>query len=327
MDNNLFVPQILICDKFKDLEYINEVGQGWDNKWTYIKDGKTKVQLWFFTTPKIQYSFVRYDNAIMIDSNPPLDSVQISLIRSQSVCSFNNKTIKPNEMIVIQSGETANYLASGESEIFTLIFEKHFFNKMFQHYFGMQVEKMAIDNRLSIEEQGVDEFITQMEYWLNYFQDDESRKLTLNMFLRIEEDIVENLFSLIRLQESKDQKETFDIAKARRLLEKNIDSIYNIQDLVEELNISIRTLQYNFKGKLGISPKHYLQNLRLNAIRKELLQQNVDEVNISNIALKYGFFHPSHFTLEYKKLFGETPTQTLTKDINTPKPHTFKLLI
>jgi AraC family ethanolamine operon transcriptional activator len=186
---------------------------------------------------------------------------------------------------------------------------------------------MAIDNRLYIEEQDVDDFIVQMEYWLKFFQDDESKKLTLDIFLRIEEDIVENLFSLIRLQESKDQKETFDIAKARRLLEKNIDSIYNIQDLVEELNISIRTLQYNFKGKLGISPKHYLQNLRLNAIRKELLQQNVDEVNISNIALKYGFFHPSHFTLEYKKLFGETPTQTLTKDINTPKPHTFKLLI
>jgi AraC-like DNA-binding protein len=36
-------------------------------------------------------------------------------------------------------------------------------------------------------------------------------------------------------------------------------------------------------------------------------------MNISDIALKYGFFHPSHFTQEYKKLFGKTPTETLIR--------------
>jgi AraC-like DNA-binding protein len=327
MDNTLFVPQILICDEFKDLEFINEVGQGWDNRWTYIKNGKTKVQLWFFTTPRIQYSWVKYDNAIMIDSNPPLDSVQISFIRSSAICSFNNKKIKHNEFIVIKSGDVSNYLASDASEIYTLVFEKHFFHQMFYRYFGIQFDEMCVDHRFLMEEEGIDEFISQMEYWLSYFQKEESRKLTVAIFLQIEEDIVENLFSVMSIGNSKDQKEVFNIAKARQLLEENIDSIYSIKELGEELNVSIRTLQYNFKEKLGVTPKQYLHNLRLSSIRKELLSSNMLEVNISDIALKYGFFHSSHFTLEYKKMFGETPTQTLTAGINYPLPNVSKHLL
>jgi AraC family ethanolamine operon transcriptional activator len=38
-------------------------------------------------------------------------------------------------------------------------------------------------------------------------------------------------------------------------------------------------------------------------------------MHISDVALKYGFFHPSHFSQDYKKMFGETPTQTLETGI------------
>jgi AraC-like DNA-binding protein len=62
-----------------------------------------------------------------------------------------------------------------------------------------------------------------------------------------------------------------------------------------------------------MSPKHYLQNLRFNAIYQELLLGDPYNTVISDITLKYGFFHPSYFGAEYKKFFNETPSQTLQK--------------
>jgi len=312
MDNKLFVPQLLIHNEFKELELINELSQGWDNRWTYIKRGGTEAQLWVFTTPRTQFSWVGYDNAIMIEGSPPRGSVIISFIRTDGVCNSHHQKVEGGELIIVRYGEDVNYLASDANEIFTLGVEEQFFDQAFYRYFGKFLEEMRLDYRLAMEETYVNAFILQMQHWLSYFQKEESQKLTREMFFRIEEDIIENLFSLIRFEKKKSSKEQFNTAKARRILEENIDNIYTIGDLVDELGISARTLQHHFKEKLGITPKQYLQHLRLNAIREELLRSDPQRVNVSDIALKYGFFHPSHFSLEYKKLFGETPTRTLT---------------
>ena len=60
-----------------------------------------------------------------------------------------------------------------------------------------------------------------------------------------------------------------------------------------------------------MTPKKFLQQLRLNAIKKELLASTTKNTIISDIAFKYKFLHMSHFTSEYKKLFGQTPSSTL----------------
>jgi AraC-like DNA-binding protein len=311
MDNNLFIPQVLVYDELKDLEFINALSQGWDNRWTYIKKGGTEAKLWVFTTPRMQFSWVGYDNAIMIESSPPVGSVQISFVRTDGICNVHNKKVEKHELIIINSGEETNYLTSDSNEIFSLVFEKHFFDQIFYSYFGKQLKEMRVDYRLMLEEESINTFIEQIQNWLLYFQKVKNQKLTMDMYLRIEEDIVEHLFAMIHVNEKKNTRVQFDITNARKRLEENADNIYSISDLVKELNVSSRTLQHNFKEKLGITPKQYLQNLCLNAIRNTLLQSNAKDVIVSDIALQYGFFHPSHFTLEYKKLFGMTPTQTL----------------
>jgi len=314
MDDNLFIPQVLIYDELKNLEFINALSQGWDNRWTYIKRGGTEAKLWVFTTPRMQFSWVGYDNAIMIESSPPVGSVQISFVRTSGVCNSHNQRVQKHELIIVRSGEETNYLANDANEIFSLVFEKYFFDQIFHRSFGKDLDDIRSDYRLNIKENGVDNFILHIQYWLDFFQKEESQKLTREIYLHIEEDIVEHLFGLIQVNEKKTGREQFDISHARKVLESNIDNIYTIGDLVNELHVSTRTLQSHFKEKLGISPKQYLQNLRLNAIREELLGANPHHTIVSEIALKYGFFHPSHFTQEYKKLFGKTPTETLIKN-------------
>lgn len=60
-----------------------------------------------------------------------------------------------------------------------------------------------------------------------------------------------------------------------------------------------------------MTPKKYLQQLRFNAIKKELVFADPNFCTVSQIANKYNFFHMGHFSTEYKKLFGKTPSQTL----------------
>jgi len=313
MDNRLFTPQVLVFDAFKDLEIINAVSQGWQNRWSYLKKGGTKARLWVFTTPRMQFSWVGYDNGIMIESSPPLGSVQVSFVRTKGVCNSHHKRVEKYELIIVKGGEEANYIASDVNEIFSLVFEQNFFEQTFYQYFTRHLEQMRSDYRLEIREEGLDDFILQMQNWLAYFQKEDNPKLTMEIFLRIEENIVDELFALIRVNDMKKRKQRCDTVRARKILEANVENIYTISDLVEELDIGARTLQNSFKEYVGISAKQYLQTLRLNAIREELRLSDPKHRTVSDIASKYGFFHPSHFTQEYRKFFGETPSQTLSR--------------
>lgn len=85
-----------------------------------------------------------------------------------------------------------------------------------------------------------------------------------------------------------------------------------ISDLCHIAHVSRRTLQYAFEQELGISPIRYIRDSRLNAIRRILIETH-DPLVISDLAMEYGFYHISTFNEHYRKLFGETPTQTMLR--------------
>ncbi|MGY5450447.1 helix-turn-helix domain-containing protein [Agarivorans sp. MS3-6] len=83
-----------------------------------------------------------------------------------------------------------------------------------------------------------------------------------------------------------------------------------ISEICAAVHVSRRTLQYTFSECLGMSPKQYIKIIRLNQVRRRLL--NCDSARtISEIAFDYGFFHLSQFSQDYMRLFGEKPRQTL----------------
>ena len=62
---------------------------------------------------------------------------------------------------------------------------------------------------------------------------------------------------------------------------------------------------------MGLSPKAYLKARRLNAVRRELLQDEAAVSTIFDMASSWGFWHMGQFGRDYKDMFGELPSETL----------------
>ena len=110
-----------------------------------------------------------------------------------------------------------------------------------------------------------------------------------------------------------EKRKKFQIKTVRDLLHENIDKPIDIAMITNKLNIRSTKLYYAFKKEYGITPKKYLKQLRLNAIKKELLLSDPNSVTVNGIAKKYHFRQMGHFAAGYKQLFGETPSQTLLR--------------
>ena len=81
--------------------------------------------------------------------------------------------------------------------------------------------------------------------------------------------------------------------------------------MCEASGASWRTLDYAFKERYGISPKAYLQTRQLNAVRRDLRASGPGGDTVRNVAARWGFWHMGQFARDYRKLFGELPSQTL----------------
>lgn len=101
------------------------------------------------------------------------------------------------------------------------------------------------------------------------------------------------------------------VEQVKEYLNVHQDSAVTINDLCSLCHVSRRTLQYSFETILGISPLRYLRISRLNCARRELIANN--NTCIADIAAKWGFWHLSQFTQDYKQLFSELPSVTRKK--------------
>ena len=84
-------------------------------------------------------------------------------------------------------------------------------------------------------------------------------------------------------------------------------------ELTALIGKSERTVERLFKKYFGIPPYTYLKLHRLHLIRKRLMQRDSPFINISHLAMENGFMEIGYFGNEYKKTFGETPSETLRR--------------
>jgi AraC family transcriptional regulator, ethanolamine operon transcriptional activator len=87
----------------------------------------------------------------------------------------------------------------------------------------------------------------------------------------------------------------------------------HVTDLCRAAAVSERTLEYAFKGVMGLTPVAYLIRLRLHRARQALLAATQGSTTVSAVALDWGFWHFGEFSRAYKACFGELPSDTLRR--------------
>ena len=87
----------------------------------------------------------------------------------------------------------------------------------------------------------------------------------------------------------------------------------SIPEISRAAGVSQRTLEYAFRDVFGLTPLEFLKLQRLHATRRDLLCASPQEATVMAIAYRHGFYHPSRFARNYRRLFGEQPSVTLAR--------------
>jgi AraC-like DNA-binding protein len=94
------------------------------------------------------------------------------------------------------------------------------------------------------------------------------------------------------------------VAGAERLLASNIDHPPSMPEIARRLGVGYSHLRRKFRICTGLSPKRYLQRMRLERARR-LLGSTTD--SLDKIAERIGFCSAFHLSAAFKKEFGLPP--------------------
>lgn len=101
------------------------------------------------------------------------------------------------------------------------------------------------------------------------------------------------------------------VARILEYAQEHPDWVPTVPELCERFYLSRRSLQYAFEDVLGVSPQVYLRTLRLNGVRRSLRNPGNAFMNVQEAAAAWGFWNLSQFSQDYRRLFGERPSDTL----------------
>ena len=79
-----------------------------------------------------------------------------------------------------------------------------------------------------------------------------------------------------------------------------------VESLSQEVCISTRQLEREFKNKLGLSPKSYMRIARLNKVLELLNEKSFK--SLAQLSYLCGYADQAHFIREFKELTGELPS-------------------
>jgi AraC-like DNA-binding protein len=100
------------------------------------------------------------------------------------------------------------------------------------------------------------------------------------------------------------------VARIVERLRADFDKPLRIPALARELGISVSGLHHHFKAITSMSPVQFLRLIRLQEARRLMLADGLDA---GEAGLRVGYDDASHFSREYRRLFGHPPKRDIVR--------------
>jgi AraC-like DNA-binding protein len=103
------------------------------------------------------------------------------------------------------------------------------------------------------------------------------------------------------------------VARFEEFLEANPNTALYLTEVCAAIGVAERTLRVACEEHVGMGPIRYLNLRRMHLARRALVRGLPSTATITQIATDHGFWELGRFSVAYRTLFGEMPSETLRR--------------
>lgn len=293
-------------------EDLEAASAGWDVRYAQLGQGRADCRRVAVHSARLQLCFEAWSLGMLKTGRPPRGAVSFLVVAGRSGSArIQGRQSTAGAVFVLFEGEELDCRTAGPAQFLSVSIEGAALDGHLSDLFGCTFGHLLQQGRLSALRADVPSL----------------RTLCLDLAVRVadarvlrdpaasaalEKRVVKLLWS-----ESEAPAEAATASRGRALalradawLRQNLAAPPTIAVLCGALGVGERTLHDAFRDHLDTTPKAYAKALRLNAARHDLLRPTA-KTRVTDVALDWGFGHFGWFSQDYRRLFGETPSQTL----------------
>ncbi len=310
---------ILLYASFQDFDKFSQQVRDWDLDFRQLDCGKFSAELLQLRSETVQMSYAWFNRVLDQRGHSPAGLWTFAFPNSASIpLIWRDRGVGKNTILVYRPGDEIDCASRAGFSVTTVSFTRETLDGMCQSLELPNIKTLLNDKDMVCCEQADMAGIIKQTHELYCFlkaNPSQANSVALNNELKIE--ISQRL--LFALASRNSVAITNRVADRGGVLSKALEYIeyfeyepIKIMDLCQNLSVSERTLQYVFQKRYGVSPKTYINALRLNHVRKELLNAAKKVESIGHVANRWGFWHMGQFAADYRRMFGELPSETNT---------------
>jgi len=296
-----------------DSDLLRDVIKGASFDLHQVGKGSFQADMFHASIGKGIFDSSHYSNAILTEGTISQDNMTFGFIHDSKEDSlFNGNTLQKHDVMMGDEGGPLSSRITADTHWSSFQFKRDDLLKL-----GITLEK---DNNkvLHFNKETQKDLSYKLGGILDYLEqanDEKVAQINTELLYHHILGIYANALDCIKDISHLKRDESFLLSKKiLTYLKEHASQPIQMIELTALTGKSERTIERIFKKHFGIAPYAYLKIHRLHLIRKHLI--NAEEsitTSIGDIAMKHGFMQMGYFGSEYKKIFGETPSETLQK--------------
>jgi AraC family ethanolamine operon transcriptional activator len=302
-----------------DVSELEEAQPEKRRRYQQITPGPIHAQLIQLQTPMVQVFRERLEVGVRVKAAPPQHLVPFGVaLGIEHAARFCGVEVRPHTFMQASGGEWDFYGTWGIDYI-CCVFDRDRFEQAVLDLTGRPVRPEWLDSRVRTSSPGA---VTALERRLLEALAP-SAPLPTTMLDGVSRELEADLMQLATaVLSSGEEAPVIETAARRRralrraleLLDEGSEPPPTIPELCRWAGVGQRTLEYAFRDELGVTPVRYIKLLGLNRARRLLLRASPSNETVTSIAFACGFIELGRFAVDYRLLFGESPSKTLLRD-------------
>lgn len=226
--------------------------------------------------------------------------------------------LRPGQMSVLSPHEPIRQTTDAGCRHFTIKLDRPHLEGLLNEDFGRTTKPLvfspdpiAIDGLAASFAQFVRAVVEDMDDGVSGFLHPRAIGTTEEMLGRLLLTSVPHNYSHDYAMEPQNVATPYYVRRAEELIRARYHEQLTLSDLITASGVSGRSLHFGFRRFRDDSPMGYLKRYRLERARTMLKEKQGSGLTVTEVALANGFLHPSKFSQDYARRFGELPSFTL----------------
>ena len=303
----------VVAGSFDDFDVFNETTRGWDLQTTLLKPGGFNADVFQFVDAVSPFHLgrIQFHSALRQSGSPPLKLLTFVVpTRFDFSMDWRRQTVTGHDLAVFPVGGELHAHVRSDFDVrlvsFPIDLVLQTADKLGYPDFGGTLRRQEVFRCNPSDLVSIRKSLQDAEIAADRRPPSVPKRLRLR--------VLEYTISAIGSSQSdgvraRSRLRDVSVGRAEDYVIAHAASSPTVADLCVLTGASERTLQTGFKERLGVSPKTFINAVRLNGARRELQTA----ARVGDVANQWGFWHMGQFAADYRKMFLELPSETLNR--------------